>query len=120
VPALPENNAPGFRGKWSIGFDLYSTRCKVKARDRFSWRVKHRFRLLGCVPDGQPDSPAGPPSQPDDPPDSPEPVEARVRQEHGAFVHRWQDIPYFFTMAWDIFACSPTILDLSQKIGGGL
>jgi hypothetical protein len=23
---LPENNAPGFRGKWSIGFDLYSTR----------------------------------------------------------------------------------------------
>jgi hypothetical protein len=38
-----ENNAPGFRGKWSIGFDLYSTRCKVKARDRFSWRVKHRF-----------------------------------------------------------------------------
>ena len=28
-----ENNAPGFRGKWSIGFDLYSTRCKTIATE---------------------------------------------------------------------------------------
>ena len=51
----------------------------------------------GCVPDDQPNGLAGPSSQPDD---RPEPVEARVRQEHGTFVQRWQDIPYFFSMAW--------------------
>ena len=32
-----------FRVEWSIGLDLYTTRCKGEARVGFSWRVKHRF-----------------------------------------------------------------------------
>ena len=39
-----------FRVEWSIGLDLYTTRCKGEARVGFSWRVKHRFAYrVSCL-----------------------------------------------------------------------